>query len=153
MATETGTRSGEGAAPQKPGRFALVTSDGGLRFTAEIRGHQVPTDQPEHAGGGDTAAMPLELLGASLGTCVALYAHQFCQTRNIPQPGMSVEVRWETAKAPSRVTRFDVRVILPAELPEEYRSAIERAVRSCPVHNTLSHPPEIAVELVELART
>jgi putative redox protein len=152
MATEATNGGGAGIdAPPRPGKLATVTLDGGLRFTTEIRGHLVPTDQPAYAGGGDSAAAPLELMAAALGGCIALYAHQFCQAREIPQPGMRVEVRWETAKSPGRIGRFDVRVILPAELPQEYRTAIERAVRSCPVHNTLTHPPEIDVQLVELA--
>jgi putative redox protein len=129
-------------------KVTVITMDGGLRFTADVRGHQVPTDQPERAGGADSAATPLEMLGVSLGACVALYAHQFCATRGLPSDGLTVEVRTESAKAPYRVGRFDVRVILPLGLPEEYRAAMDRAVRSCPVHNTLTHPPEIQVELL-----
>jgi putative redox protein len=126
---------------------AVVITDGGLRFTADIRGHAVPTDQPADAGGDDTAATPLELLAASLGACIALYAHQFCVKRGIPDDGLRVEVDWANAKAPYRISRFDVRVVLPESLPEQYRAPLERAVRTCPVHNTLSHPPELNVEL------
>jgi putative redox protein len=138
-----------GATTGKPARLARVTLEEGLRFVSEIRGHDVPTDQPAHNGGADSAATPLELLAASLGSCIALYAHQFCQARGIPHEGMNVEVQWETAKGPSRIGRFDVRVTLPESFPDEYRDAIERAVRACPVHNTLTHSPDIAVELVE----
>jgi putative redox protein len=131
-----------------PTRVAVIASEGGLRFTAEIRGHRVPTDQPERAGGADTAAMPLELMAASLGTCIALYAHQFCAARGIPDPDLAVEVRYEMARAPARIGRFDVAVRLPDDFPEQYRAAVERAVRTCPVHNTLTHAPEINVELL-----
>jgi putative redox protein len=127
---------------------AVITLEGGLRFTADIRGHRVPTDQPVTVGGEDTAAMPLELLAASLGTCIALYAQQFCAVRGLPHAGMRVEVAWETAKGPKRISRFDVKVILPGDLPDDYRPALERAVRTCPVHNTLQHPPEMTVELL-----
>jgi putative redox protein len=129
----------------------VITHDGGLRFTAGMRGHRIETDQPATAGGTDAAAMPLELLGASLGTCVALYAHQFCATRGIPHDGLQVEVSTEAAKAPYRIGRFAVRVVLPEELPPEYRAAFERAIRTCPVHNTLTHPPEIDMEIMEAA--
>jgi putative redox protein len=128
-------------------RIALVTGEGGLRFTASIRGHQVHTDQPLNAGGEDSAAMPLELLAASMGTCIALYAHQFCAARGIAADGLTVEVGYETAKGPKRISRFDVGVLLPEGFPDQYRDAVERAVKSCPVHNTLSHPPEINVAL------
>jgi putative redox protein len=129
-------------------RLAVITAEGGLRLTAEIRGHRVVTDQPVYAGGEDSAVTPLELLAASLGTCIALYARQFCTAREIPGDGLQVEVRYETAKAPKRISRFDVQVILPAGFPDEYRAAVERAVRTCPVHNTLGHAPDIGMELV-----
>jgi putative redox protein len=132
-------------------QVAVVAAEGGLRFTADIRGHRVPTDQPARAGGEDSAVMPLELMAASLGTCIALYAHQFCAARGIGGEAPAVEVRFETAKAPKRISRFDVRVVLPAGFPEEYRAAIERAVRTCPVHNTMLHVPEIDVQLTSPA--
>jgi putative redox protein len=137
----------EHALPSGLNRIALVKGDGNVRFTASIRGHEVPTDQPLHAGGEDSAAMPLELLAASLGTCIALYAHQFCAARGIPDSDLSVEVGYELAKAPKRISRFDIRVLLPADFPEHYRDAVERVVRNCPVHNTLEHMPRINVHL------
>jgi putative redox protein len=138
----------EPAEHARPERVTVVTNEGGLRFTSEIRGHRVPTDQPERAGGADDAVTPLELLSASLGSCIALYAHQFCAAREIPVEGLRVEVRTETARAPGRIARFDVRLFLPADVPEQYMPALERAVQSCPVHNTLTHPPEITLDLV-----
>jgi putative redox protein len=137
----------EHVTPSGLNRIALVTAEGGLRFTASIRGHEVVTDQPVHAGGEDSAAMPLELLAASMGTCIALYAHQFCSARSIPADGLTVEVGYETARAPKRISRFDVNVLLPDDFPAQYLEAVERAVKNCPVHNTLSHVPEINVAL------
>lgn len=131
-----------------PDRVTIVTNEGGLRFTSEIRGHTVATDQPARAGGADEAVTPLELLGASLGSCIALYAHQFCAARGLSPAGLRVEVRTQTAKAPARIARFDVSVIVPDDVPPEYLPALERAVRACPVHNTLAHAPVIDVELV-----
>jgi putative redox protein len=128
--------------------IAVVTAAGGVRIDAAIRGHTVHTDQPVHAGGADSAVMPLELLAASLGTCVALYAHQFCAKRGIDDDGLRVEVLWEKAEAPRRIRRFDVQVTIPDAVPEHYRPALERAVRTCPVHNTLAHAPEMNIELL-----
>lgn len=129
-------------------RTITAVPEGGVRITATVRGHRIVTDQPLHAGGEDAAAMPLELLGAALSTCAALYAHQFCATRNIPSEGLRVEVDTEHAKAPKRITRFELRVYLPDGLPEEYLDAIERAVRSCPVMNTLELPTAVDLKLL-----
>lgn len=128
---------------------AIITGSGGVRFRADIGGHTVETDQPVRGGGADSAPTPLDLMPVALGSCIALYAHQFCVTRNIPDDDLRVEVRWSTLSGPKRIGRFDVRVILPDSLPAEYRTALERAVLTCPVHNTLTHAPAINVELLD----
>lgn len=126
----------------------VVTHEGGLKFAAQIREHRVLTDQPLGAGAGENAGpMPLELLGASLGTCVALYVQQFCQTRGLAYEGMRVEVQQHGAQNPSRVGLFDIRVVLPQAVPEQYREMLERVARSCPAHGTLAHGAEIAVQI------
>lgn len=134
-----------------------ITHEGGLKFAAQIRSHRVLVDQPVRGGGTDTAPMPLELLSASLGTCVALYVHQFCNTRGFPHEGMRVEVDAIGAPNPGRIGQFTVRVILPTPLPAPYAAMVERVARSCPVHNTLANGAhiEVVVEsaVPELAHT
>ncbi len=93
----------------------VITHEGGVKFAAQIRQHRLLVDQPAGGGGEDSAPMPLELLGASLGTCVALYVQQFCHTRGLPYEGMRVEVVPRGAQG--RIGRFNVRVVLPQELP------------------------------------
>jgi uncharacterized OsmC-like protein len=126
----------------------LVTWDGGLRFTADVRGHRITVDQPRGAGGDDSAPMPVELLPAALGTCVALYVERFLSTRGLDPAGMTVTVDSAGATNPNRLGRFDVRVTVPGGVPDHYREAVRRAAEGCTVHHTLSHVPEIAVEIV-----
>jgi len=64
----------------------VITHEGGVKFAAQIRGHKLIVDQPVGGGGEDSAPMPLELLGAGLGTCVALYVQQFCHARGCRMP-------------------------------------------------------------------
>lgn len=124
----------------------VVTHEGGLKFAAQIREHRVMTDQP--AGVGENAApMPLELLGAGLGTCVALYVHQFLETRGIPHEGMRVEVETQSVRNPSRIGLFSVKVVLPQPIPPEYGEMLERVARSCPAHNTLVEGAEVSVQI------
>jgi putative redox protein len=132
----------------------IVTHDGGVRFAAQIRSHQVFVDQTLRGGGQDTAPAPIELLGAALGTCIAYYVQQFCHTRGLPYEGMRVEVDQQSAVNPSRIGTFVVRVLLPAELPAPYAALIERVARSCPAHNTLSLGADVAVTIAvgELGR-
>jgi putative redox protein len=125
----------------------VITHEGGLRFAAQIRSHRVVVDQPRSAGGADEGPMPLELLGVSLGTCVALYVQQFCAARHIPTDGLRVEVETRGAQSPSRIGRFEVRVSLPATVPPAYAELLERVARSCPAHGTLAHGAEIDVAI------
>jgi len=125
----------------------VVTHDGGVRFTAQVRGHRIVVDQPERAGGADTGPAPIELLGASLGTCVALYVQQFCQARGLSSAGMRVEVMQLGAQNPNRIGEFGVRVELPDGIPDQYLPMLERVAKSCPAHNTLVHGAEVRVEI------
>jgi putative redox protein len=124
----------------------VVTHEGGMKFATQIRGHRLIVDQPVGAGN-DEGPMPIELLGASLGTCVALYVQQFCNSRGLPYEGMRVEVQQIGAQGPSRVGTFDVRVVLQEALPPQYTELLERVSRSCPAHNTLVHGAEVAVRI------
>ena len=123
----------------------VVTHEGGVRFAAQVRGHRVLVDQPERAGGEDTAPSPIELLGAGLGTCVAYYVQQFLSSRGLPYDGLRVTVEQLPASSPSRTGKFVVHVSLPAELHGEQAVLIERVARSCPAHNTLSLGADVEV--------
>ena len=126
----------------------VVTHDGGVRFAAQVRSHRIVVDQPLRGGGEDSGPSPIELLGAALGTCVALYVQQFCHARELPYDGLRVEVEQYGATNPGRIGRFVVRVMLSTELPEHYAAMLERVAQSCPAHNTLVHGAEVTV-LVE----
>ncbi len=126
-----------------------VTHAGGVKFAAQIRQHRLMVDQPQRGGGEDSAPMPLELLGASLGTCVALYVQQFCHTRGLPYEGMRVDV--DPVRGQSGIDRFDVRVVLKEALPAQYAPMLERVARSCPAHNTLAHGADVAVAIEQPA--
>ncbi|MBI4410365.1 MAG: OsmC family protein [Gemmatimonadetes bacterium] len=134
--------------PQAP---IVVTPAGGVRFSAQVRGHRIETDQPRAAGGEDAAATPLELLGVALANCIALYVGQFCNVRGVPLEGLRVEVVPSVAREPYRIGHYAVRVQLPAGIPERYRAAIERVVRGCPAHATLVRGPriDVAIEAAE----
>ncbi|MBL8214089.1 MAG: OsmC family protein [Bryobacterales bacterium] len=118
----------------------------GVRFAAETRGHQVIVDQPRDNKGEDAGMTPPELLLASLGSCAAYYALEYLRTRQLPADGVTVEVEAEKAKAPARLGRFVIRVRVP-ELDQRHQEGIQRAIRSCIVHNTLHAHPEIELAL------
>jgi len=125
----------------------VVTHEGGVQFAAQVRSHRILVDQPLRGGGADEGPAPIELLGVSLGTCVALYVQQYCHSRGLSHEGMRVEVQQRGAQNPSRIGQFAVRVVLPAGVPEEHVALLERVARSCPAHGTLTHAAEVLMEL------
>lgn len=125
----------------------VVTHERGLRFAVQIRSHRLITDQSLRAGGEDSAPSPLELISAALGSCVALYVHQFCESRRLPHDGLRVEVLPHHAASPSRIDSLQVAVRLPSPLPPHAMEMLERVVRSCPAHNTLVHGAAVSVSI------
>ena len=83
----------------------IITHVGGVQFAAQVRSHRVLVDQPLRGGGADAGPSPIELLGVSLGTCVALYVQQFCQSRGLPYDGMRVELQQRRVRGKGRASR------------------------------------------------
>jgi putative redox protein len=125
----------------------VATPEGGTLFSIALRGHQLLTDQPERAGGTDAAPTPLELLGAALAGCVALYVHKYCEKHGLVAEDLAIEVKPVWRENPGRVGRFDTIVHIPAHIPPEHHAGIEEAAQSCPVHHTLTHAPELTLQL------
>lgn len=125
----------------------VVTHDAGARFTVQVRSHRLIVDQPHSGGGEDSGPMPIELLGASLGSCIAFYVQKFLQSRELPSAGMRVEVEQRSERKPSRVAEFIVRVVLPTPIPGAYAEMLERVARSCPAHNTLERSARVHVSI------
>jgi putative redox protein len=125
----------------------VVTHEKGLSFAAQIREHRVMTDQSARAGGEDTAPSPTELVSAALGSCIALYVHQFCASRGLSHDGMRVEVTPRNVANPSRIAELSVAVFMPGTRSAHIVEMLERVVRSCPVHNTLAHGAEVSVAI------
>jgi putative redox protein len=121
-----------------------------VKFEAEARGHKLVCDQPLDNGGADEGMTPPEMTLASLGTCAGFYAAQYLRTRSLPTAGLAVRVDAEKAKNPARLGQFHILVELP-EIDERHREGVMRAVKSCLIHNTLLHAPEISIELQNAA--
>jgi putative redox protein len=132
-------------------RFAkhslVAVAHSATRISVDVREHSVLTDQPQRAGGDDAAPSPLELLGASLAACVALYVNRFCASEGIRAEDLAVEVQPFWREGPGRIGRYAVKVHLPEEISPELRERLLEVAASCPVHATLTHAPEISVEL------
>lgn len=127
----------------------VVTHLSGVKFAIRIRSHEILVDQTLNGGGTDSAPTPLELLGASLGSCIAYYIHHFFHTRGLPADDIVVAVSHRSTTNPTRIESFDVKVTLPADVPPQYMPLLQRVIDACPAHNTLSMGANIGVTFVE----
>jgi uncharacterized OsmC-like protein len=116
---------------------------GGLAAEVHARGHRIAVDEP--VDGGDTGAMPTEVLCASLASCFCLAISHVAGKRGIELPDLRVDVRAERDGRALRYGRFVVTASssLPAD---ELAPLVERARRFCWVSNTFAAPP--AIELL-----
>jgi putative redox protein len=120
----------------------------GEAYEIAVRGHRIVVDQPHDAGGTDTAPTPTELFVASLASCVAFYAGSYLARHGYDRTGLAVSAAYEFAgDRPARVRSVKISVKVPAELPDSRWPALQAVVHHCTVHNTLSNPPEVRIDL------
>ncbi len=118
---------------------------GGKQVEAVLRHHVVRTDQPVAAGGEDSAPSPFDLFLASLGTCSGYYVLAFCQKRGIPFDEITLQLDTLRDRKEHKLTRIEIRVILPDTFPEEYVAACIRSASQCAVKKHLQEAPDVEI--------
>jgi putative redox protein len=119
--------------------FLEVTAawQGGYQSLVNARGHEIPVDEPERAGGANLGMMPTEVFCAAVASCYCLALAHVAAKRSVELPGLHVIVRAERAGRELRYGRLVVRA--RADVPDELLAAlIEPARRVCWVSNTLA---------------
>lgn len=124
---------------------------GAVQFEIKARQHSIVCDQPPENGGFDEGMTPPELLLASLASCAGFYAAQYLRKFKLATEGTRVRVAADKAKDPARLDNFRIEVETPLELTTQHREGVEGAIHHCLIHNTLLHPPKIAIEIKEPA--
>jgi putative redox protein len=90
----------------------------GESYEVSVRGHRAQADQPEGAGGQDTAPTPTQLFAASLAACVAFYAGRYLTWHGYSRDGLAVPAGFGiTSDRPARVSGIRLTVLPPADLP------------------------------------
>lgn len=126
-----------------------ISFPGGAQVDAKVREFTVRTDQPDSAGGSNTAPTPFELFLASLGTCAGIYAVGFCEQRDITTEGLSLKM--ETFRNPETGLVGDVvmNLTVPKGFPTKYESAIIKSMELCAVKKHLAHPPSFKFHVLQ----
>jgi putative redox protein len=116
---------------------ATARRDGtGFRHTVQVRDHQVTVDEPLSAGGGDAGPDPQELLAMSLASCTAITMEMYAERKGWDVGHVEVAAEYAPAER-GGVTKFELVIRLPDDLPDEQVERLRVIAAKCPVHRAL----------------
>ncbi len=137
--------------------MAAITAKylGDIRVEAshEASGATLITDSPVDIGGKGRSFSPTDLCAASLGMCAMSMMAVYGKNHEIDVEGMGMEInKIMSQDAPRRIARIEITFTMPDRgYTEKQKLSLERAAKSCPVHNSL-HPDTEQVFLFQWAK-
>ncbi|KAF0815137.1 hypothetical protein IGB42_00214 [Andreprevotia sp. IGB-42] len=94
----------------------------------------------------DDAFRAGELLLGALGACTAGTVSAYARNHGITAlQDVIIEVIGEEVGSPSRIAGIEIVLTLVGDLSSAEREKLQRVATSCKIHNTLKHPPQIAI--------
>lgn len=129
--------------------MAQITTQhkGNMLFESQVGNHRVLIDVPSTMGGTDRGPTPPEFFVASLGSCVAALVANYCDKVEINTKDLSVDVSYDKADDPTRLTNINVQINLPHGDISGRERAILRVAERCPVHETISNMDNVKISL------
>lgn len=106
------------------------------RMTARAGRHELVSDEPLDAGGGDTGPTPKELLLASLGACTVATMKMYANRKGWPLTGATVSMDQKTVNGRLVIGKI---VRIEGPLTEEQRERIIAISKICPVSRALEN--------------
>lgn len=119
-------------------------TDGKLKQTVEVRGHQWSADVSTELGGDDAGPDPHELLNAALGACTALTVTMVARRKQMALTDVVVQITHDEGGGVCRMYR---QIELVGDLNDEQRQYLLGIANKCPVHKTLMGRFEIDTSL------
>ncbi len=105
--------------------------------------HKVVIDRPPGEEGLEEHVGPIDLFVTGLGACIMHVAASFLHRRDIHIGDLGAEITWEYEENPYRIGHISVELKLPEDLDKKVCTALEKVVKACTAHNTLTHPPHV----------
>jgi len=105
-----------------------------VRAVHSSSGAEIITDAPIDNQGQGRSFSPTDLAAASMATCMITIIG--IQAKSIPLDVTGLKVEREkhmTKTAPRRIEQLDIKMMMPAGIPEELRPRLIRAAEACPV--------------------
>ncbi len=115
------------------------------KVDALYKGFVIKTDQPEKAGGDNSAPSPFDLFLASVATCAGFYVKSFCQQRDLPEKGIRIIQKMQRDPVKKMISKVEIDIIVPDGFPEKYKHSLIKAAEACTVKKHIADAPEFVV--------
>ena len=118
-----------------------------VRAVHSSSGAEIITDAPVDNQGQGRSFSPTDLAAASVATCMITIIG--IQAKSIPLDvaGVKVEIEKHMTKTPPRrIAQLDIKMMMPAGIPEELRPRLIRAAEACPVKQSFRDDTIINLE-------
>lgn len=120
---------------------------GDMLFQSKVGDHILTIDVPPAMNGKGRGPTPPEVFIASLGSCVGAFVANYCEPKGVSTQDMTVDVTFEKASNPTRLTDLQIQVNLPQAECNGREKAILRVAEHCPVHETIGTLDGIAISI------
>lgn len=106
------------------------------RMTVRAGRHELVSDEPLDAGGGDTGPTPKDLLLASLGACTIATMKMYANRKGWPLTEAAVSMNQKTVNGRLVIEK---RIRIEGPLSDEQRDRILAIAKVCPVSRALEN--------------
>lgn len=122
---------------------------GDMLFETTLGSHTLTIDVPAGMGGKNRGPTPPDVFIASLGACVGAFVANYCNKADLDARDMTVDVSFDKAEEPTRLTNISVKITLPHTACENRERALRRVAEHCPVHETIATLEGIEFKIVD----
>lgn len=137
---------------EAPVEHIRIAETGAGKFQNSIRAgrHRLFADEPQAVGGLDSGPSPYDFLSIALGACTSMTLRMYAERKKLGLGRIAVDVSHakihvddcadcsvEERASDRRIDRFERRITVEGDLPDELREKLHEIADKCPVHRTL----------------
>ena len=123
----------------------VVTLNGGEKpgvMVASVGDEQIIIDRSE---GGGPGSIDFVLVG--LGACTYATVGFYMDRKGLTMDGFSVQLSADRDKESGLYEEISVKLSVSDEIPDKQKVVIRNTAKTCRIHRTLNHKPEIIIDM------
>jgi uncharacterized OsmC-like protein len=129
-------------------KLITVEAKGNGAVEIGIGGRQLNTWNSDGTEAEKLDPLPVEMLCVSLGTCIGLMVDEYCRRNSYTDGNVLLSLTYQMGGTPKKIDVITLDIELPKDFPPKKRKAVLKIAQTCPIHATLSHPPQIDIDIV-----